>query len=159
MGKGVLSGSTLAVHPSGVTIDKQGIEYTAGVVVTPTELGYLDGQAGYGLAYTSAAGYRIAYGLTDFAGSGKPLEGTLSVSNVLSVDTGLTTVLGFWPSIYDATSDMHKLSASAFLTWQKNLTTTSEVTVISLIDAGAAGTTPYFLFNKGVSCSWIAFGT
>jgi len=161
MGKGVLSGSTLAVVPSGVTIDKQGIEYSAGTFITPTEIGYLDGQAGYGVAYTTAAGYRVAYGLTDVANSGVS-QGTGSVSSILEVATGLTTVLGFWGSVYDATSDMHKSSVSIYLDWQKNATYTSRVTVVTAVEAAAAGTggaTPYNLFNTGVSLSWLAFGT
>lgn len=81
MGRGNLSGTTLTTIPSGVTVDRGGIAYDGTTAVTPAELGYLDDQAGYGVAYTTTAGYGLNAGSAVWAGAS------------LTINHGFTTTL------------------------------------------------------------------
>jgi len=78
--KGVLSGTTLATVPSGVTIDQSGIQHTSGTAITPAELGYLDGQAGYGVAYTATAGFKLSGGTLAWAGASVTIAHNLTTT-------------------------------------------------------------------------------
>ena len=64
----VWSGTTLAVNPSGVTIDSQGINI-GGNLISTTELGYLDGITQYTLLHTPLAGYDTTCAEVAWAGT------------------------------------------------------------------------------------------
>jgi hypothetical protein len=81
----LMSATTFALNPSGVTIDAQGINISGNLIST-TELGYLDGAAGYPLAHSALAGYGTTAGMDSWAGTS------------LNINTGFTTLVAFIPN-------------------------------------------------------------
>jgi len=142
MGKGTLSGSTIVTAPSGVTIGK-----ACGV---QTDDGYCP-------TYTTA-GYKWRYGTADVASNGVD-RGTGAVSNILYIDTGLTNIYGFWPTIYSDVVGDTILSGSAVSPVITSYFSGGGATVQSFDIRDSSGCTPVKLFYKGVSCVWLAFGT
>ena len=140
MGRGVLSGTTIKRIPSGVTLDAGGFGYSSGTFVTPTELGYLDGAAGYVLS-GNTAGLKWSHGLMDHANNR-----STGVSKALTVDTGLTT-------IYFANSTLYStLGTSCNVSEMLTHWSGGDVTTYCFY-AGADAT-----IALGVSVAWFAIG-
>lgn len=159
LGKGTSSGTTITTVPSGITISKQGVGYSSGSFVTPTEIGYLDAAVGYPTAYGTAA-YRWEYGTAD-ADSAAPV----GASSILRITfSNITTLYAFWPSILyndQATSGATGKSGVSILTWEK-YSGNNGVTVYAFTATGyadPAGQGPIATFDNGTSCVWLAFGT
>jgi len=140
--KGILSGATIGLYESAVTLATSGIEYSAGSFVTPTELGYMASAAGNVVAGT-AAGYKLSGGTVQYAGA-----------SVL-VSTGLSSVVAFVGS-------QGKVSSGAsvgVIEWVLSTGTTGGVTVGLLSLSQGNDVTKNYSVITGVSIGWLAFGT
>jgi len=145
--RGILSGATLAVMNSGVTLDHQGVHYSSGSFITPTEVGYLDGQAGYGVAYLNP-GYQVTRGVADSVNN----KSTGSASHQLTIATGLTTVYNFMATVYQ---DSVATSAVSYCQWSMP-GSTSSVSCMLFASTGAHSSSN--VASKGTSIYWLAFG-
>jgi hypothetical protein len=136
-GHGVLSGTTLAVVPSGVTIDARGITETS--------------QVSYPVAY-SAKTRTIVQGKADYSTANAGAVAGNSI--VLTVTPGLTTVEYFWPYIYSVGTKGGAPAASSSLAVWAPLSSGSGVTIYTYNAAGAPATC-----ECGVTVAWLAVGT
>lgn len=143
MGRGILSGTTLATIPSGVTADVAGIAYDGTTYVTPTELGYLDGQAGYGITY-GIAGYEITGGSTRWQGVSEPIA------------HGFSTLTGFV-----ATYGVHVPAVSGNSSPLPVIKTLKSPTagVVTAVVVREMAETSSSLLASGGTIFWLAFGT
>jgi len=139
MGKGVLSGTTVGVWPSGVTIAAGGLEYTAGSFLTSTELGYLDGATGY-VVTNATAGYKVSGGSVQWSGASQLIA------------TGLTSVISFNASLVLSSG-----VSSPSLEWARSLGVTGGVTAAFVESDPTIGART--LVGSGGSLTWMAFGT
>lgn len=159
--KGVFSATTVAVIPSGVTADQSGltalivgttpsgctlaeagIQYAAaGTKISPAELGYLDGQAGYGVAYTSTVGYKVSGGTITWAGAST------------TITHGMTTTLQACVATYEWKSAV----SSAIVMLGTNNVSTSAVSVAVYGEPAdvSAALTP---IASGGTIHWMALG-
>ena len=138
---GLIAGTTVSTHPSGVTLTEAGLAYDGTTSVSATEVGYLDGLGGAALAVT-AAGYRLSGGSMYWAGAS------------VAIQTGLTTVISF------IASNIPNAGASAVLgvEWVQNPTSgAGEVSAALYENHHTAGVKT--LKAAGVSLTWMAFGT
>jgi len=142
---GIVSGATIALTPSGgVTISLSGLEYTSGSFVTPTEIGYLAGAAGYPIANVATAALQVRHGIADYANNPGSIVG------FLNIDTGLTTVVTAIFNFYESdalaqTSDVTKILGY----WSGGDVTVGLYTHSAFLGATA---------QNGVSIAWTAFG-
>jgi len=137
-----LSGVTFATIPSGTTIDKNGL-------TTPA----ID--TGYGTAV------KWVFGTADNENNGpdQAMVNT-SVTNVLRIATGLTSVVGFYGSLLiDITACSKTIGSTGVTpiwTWYAS---GGGVTVLSFSCLEAGSPSPATVFTNGVSLQYIAFGT
>lgn len=145
MGKGDLSGSTVATLPSSVTLTRQGLETTAGTFLSPTELGYLDGAATKTLGY-DRVGHFIETGTADFSDAD---TGTSFLLNVTF--TNITSGQGFYPVVYSDAAQ----SEVSFVTWlwSKSGTATTGVSIYCMTATGGYGAC-----HAGTTVQWLAIG-
>lgn len=136
MGKGYLSGTTLQTNPSGVTIDNQGLFYASATYITPTELGKLDGIAGYPVANTAAAKL-LSGGTVAWAGT------------TVQIATGLTTITSFSLTAEDTTH----VYANTFRTLR--VPTAGGVSVALVVPKSGGSVV---LAQGGGTICWMAFG-
>ena len=81
--QGIISGTTFVTYPSGVTIDRQGVDID-GDLLSRTELGYLDGLTAYPLGSGSTAAIKFTHGQVD------SVSWSSGSSSTLRFSTGLT---------------------------------------------------------------------
>jgi len=142
---GIISGGTIALTPSGLTMALSGLEYSSGSFVTTTSLGYLGGLAGEILGAATAA-LLLRHGIADTANNG-----TISGSSLL-IDTGLTSIVNFQANLYISDPTITAPDdVSAFTTYWSG----GDATVCLFGHAGYIGASA----QNGVSIAWTAFGT
>jgi len=136
--EGVVSGTTIATTPSGVTLDQAGICYDGTTYVTPTELGKLDAIDGYPMGYATA-GTQVIGATIAWAGAS------------IVVTHGFTTLVAFTTQYWDKQGGT-SIRATAITESSR----TSSVSVAAYtVTAGGLG----LLAASGGSISWIAVGT
>jgi len=132
-----------SIESSGTTIDQQGFHYASGTILTNTELGYLDGQAGYGISYSPATGYGVS-------ASWQPWAGT-----TIEIAHGFTTLLGI--------QAIHGTSYAVSATSPTHVMLHHEAGSVAAATLAAAvmhmsDTTGVKMFQSGGSVYWMAFG-
>ena len=139
------SATTFETIPSGVTLDAQGITYTSGSIISPTELGYLDGQAGYGVAYTPAAGYGVSAEVNAWGGA------------TITAIHGFTNALTGFSAIYSSSLPFSSVSpvACQIIHWAGG-DTNGQVSVAAVVEFNSGAQTQ--LQPSGGSIYWMAFG-
>jgi len=139
------SAVTFETIPSGVTLDAQGITYTSGSIVSPTEVGYLDGQAGYGVAHSTAAGYGVSAEVNAWGGA------------TITANHGFTTALTGFSAIYSSSLPFSSVSpvACQIVHWAGG-DTNGQVSVAAVVEFNSGEQTK--LQPSGGSIYWMAFG-
>jgi len=139
---GIESGVTWASNPSGVTIGTAGLETVSGLI-TPTELNYINGSAGYSIGNT-AAGKLVTSGVTYYTGTTK------------TIFTGLSTITALNTCVINegAGSQPFTVKLSSVNTPAGQASAQLRYSLGS-----GGGTVPSLAQAPGVSIAWIAFGT
>ena len=145
IGGGVITGATIATYPSGVTLDDQGIHYSSGSFISPTEVGYLDGAGGSVIGGTGT-GSVITAGTT-----------LSTTGGTISIATGLTTISAFIPS--GGTTRPTGTSPTILMHRFDSTGTSSSAGSVSVFCfvANTTGGTAEFQAAP-VTVSWMAFG-
>lgn len=147
MGKGPLSGSTVATIPSSVTMTRQGLQIAASTFLTPTELSCLDGGASKTLGY-DRVGHFIETGIVDGLGRANVAIG--DPSGTLSINfSNITTGLFFFAGVYSSTAR----SRVSYVTWEWSSTDTAGVSIYCHACTGGAA-----IAITGSSAAWLAVG-
>lgn len=144
--RGIRSGTTFEVMNGGVTIDTQGIHYTSGTFISPTEWGVL---ASAGGPILSAATKPMQFVHGTVGDQENAL--TTPVSGCLKIATGLTTLTAFWCTPIQTAPYITLGGGVSYYAYHIN---GSQVSVICHNARGASST-----INNGTSIHWIAFGT
>jgi len=141
---GIMSGGTIALTPSGLTMALSGFEYSSGNFMTGTSISDLADAAGSAIGGATAA-IAMRHGVTDNGKQPGSLPGHINVS------TQLTTIYTAFASLYvadptiTAPDDVSAISCY----WSGG-----NVTVGLHGHSGMIGATP----ENGVSIAWTAFG-
>ena len=134
-----ISGATVGLFPSGVTISQTGLQHSGGVVTT-AQMGYLDDLTSYAIEHPSTSNTMVSGGSQAWTGTS------------LEIATGLSTVAIFLASLnIDAAS-----ATSAPNTVWINTGVAGEVTaklMASVITTGGVSLVP-----SGGTITWMAFG-
>ena len=150
-----ISGTTLSVIPSGVTIDSSGIN-VAGTALSTTELGYVNNLANSAVGNGLGTGASLMeYGVADKANNAILTNGA---SNVLGITltniSSLTSVVGTLQNISTGTSTA--VTSGASVVHVEFTTSAATFFVFSLVNGITLTAVDV---DDGVSVAWMAFGT
>jgi len=135
-----ISGATVGLFPSGVTLSQTGLQHSGGVLTT-TQMGYLDDLTGYVIEHPTAANY--------MASGGSQAWGGVSIL----ISTGLSSVISFIASLNIDGGG----GASPCATQWVNHPTGGNVTAALVTQDPTAGAVAVVV--SGGTMTWVAFGT
>jgi len=132
-----------SIESSGVTIDTQGFHYASGTILTNTEVGYLDGQAGYGIAFNPTVGYGVS-------AQSQPWNGT-----TIQINHGFTTLIGI--NAIHGTSYAVSDTSPTYVVLNHSLGGVAAATLAAAV-RHYSSTTNVQMYASGGSIYWMAFG-
>jgi len=136
-----------SIETGGVTIDAQGFHYVSGTILTNTEVGCLDGQAGYGVAFTSVAGYGVSASLQPWAGT------TIQIAHGFTTLIGINAIHGTEYSVSGAISN----SSPTYVVLHHEAGSVAAATVAAAVRQYSS-TTNVQMYLSGGTIYWMAVG-
>ena len=137
---GLVAGTSVGTHPSGVTLTEAGLGYDGTTSISPTEVGYLDG-AGGNVVGSTAAGFMVSGGSRSYAGAS------------IGIQTGLTSVIAFF-----ASAGIVSGASAVACEWVHSVAAGTGGGVTAILWANGINGVAQ-AESSGVSLTWIAFGT